>query len=327
MSAGIRKVLPRVLFFGTSEFAATILAWLLLPDSPVDVVGVVTQPDKPAGRRQVLTPPPVKVLAQQRQLPVLQPVSLRRPAAIAALERFHPDLGIVAAYGRILRSDVLAMPRHGHLNVHASLLPRWRGAWPVGEAIRSGDEVTGVTIMKLDEGMDTGPVLTRRPEPIRPDDTTETLERRLATLGARLLVETIPGYLSSQIVPEPQDDLQATYCHPIRKEDGQIDWSQSAIAIERAVRAFIPWPVAHTTWEGRQLRILRAHVESADATVAAGEHAPPPGSVVRLGKGAGVATGRELLVLDEVQLEGKGVTSASAFVNGYRSFVGSRLGP
>ncbi|MGH2366586.1 MAG: methionyl-tRNA formyltransferase [Chloroflexota bacterium] len=314
---------PRVVFLGTPEFAAVALRRLLAPDSPVEVVGVVTQPDRPVGRSRQLVPPPVKALAGEHGLPVLQPLSLRRPAALAALQRLRPDLGIVAAYGHILRPEVLAIPRLGYLNVHASLLPRWRGAWPVGGAILAGDAETGVSIMRLDEGMDTGPVLARRVEPIWPEDTTTTLEGRLAALGAELLVETLPGYVSGQIVPQPQDDRQATYCHMVRKADGVIDWARPEVELERQVRAMQPWPVAFTTWNGKQLSILRARVAPAPA---AGTSEDPPGTVERLGKGAAVITGDGLLALEQVQLEGRPPTPVASFVNGYRTFVGSRLG-
>jgi methionyl-tRNA formyltransferase len=261
----------------------------------------------------------VKVLANQKGVPVLQPVSLRRPASVAALARFRPDVGVVAAYGKILRPDVLQVPRLGHLNVHASLLPRWRGAWPIGAAILAGDDFTGVSIMRLDEGMDTGPVLAERREPIRADDTTETLERRLAALGADLLVETLPAYLTGALQPQPQDDAQATYCHVVSKSDGEIDWSQPVAQIERHVRAMTRWPGAFTTWEGKQLRVVRARV---------GEHADAvrPGTVLPREHGAAVVTGSGLLALDEVQLEGKKPMSIRDFLNGYRSFVGSTLG-
>ena len=284
------------------------------------VVGVVTQPDKPVGRKQALTPSPVKALATARGVPVIQPMALKRPAAIAALARFTPDVGIVAAYGRILPPDVLAIPRHGHLNVHASLLPRWRGAWPIGAAILAGDAETGVSIMLLDEGMDTGAVLATRSVIIQPDDTTESLEHTLAGLGASLLAETLPTHLSSSLPPVPQDESLATYCRPVRKADGVIDWTQTAEHIERQIRAMHPWPGAFTTWQGKQLRLLKARV-LADPEAEGTE----PGSVIHFQKGAAVTTGAGQLVIGELQLEGKSVVPARAFVNGYRDFVGSLL--
>jgi len=286
----------------------------------VTVVGVVTQPDKPVGRKQALTPSPVKALALEHGIPVIQPVALKRPAAIAALARFTPDVGIVAAYGRILPPDVLAIPRHGHLNVHASLLPRWRGAWPIGAAILAGDAETGVSIMLLDEGMDTGAVLSKRAVSIQPDDTTESLERTLAGLGAGLLVDTLPGHLSASIPPLAQDEPLATYCRPVRKADGVIDWTQPAEQIERQVRAMHPWPGAFTTWQGKQLRLLKARAVGEDKN-----EGTKPSHVLAYDKGAAVTTGAGLLVIDELQLEGKSPVPARTFVNGYRDFAGSRL--
>jgi methionyl-tRNA formyltransferase len=298
------------------------------PDSPAEIVGVVTQPDRPAGRSGTPAPSPVKALAQVHRLPTLQPSTLRRPAVTAALRRLTPELGIVAAYGKILPADVLAVPALGHLNVHASLLPRWRGAWPVGAAILAGDTETGVSIMLLDETMDTGPVLATRTEPIHADDTTPVLERRLARLGADLLVEALPGYVSGTLVPQAQDDARATYCHPVHKADGLVDWAQPADAIERRVRALQPWPLAFTIFNGKQLQIFEAHPVPDDRANETPPTVPAPsaGTVVRLGKGAAVVTGAGLLALDQVQLEGRSVVSIRSFLNGYRDFVGSRLG-
>ncbi len=324
---------------------------------------MVTQPDRPVGRSARPAPPPVKALAQEHGLPVLQPPSLRRPAALAALTRLRPEVGIVAAYGAILRPDVLDLPPQGYLNVHASLLPRWRGAWPVGAAILAGDAETGATIMRLDAGMDTGPILARRPTPVRPQDTTASLQERLATLGAELLVEVLPAYLAGRLVPEPQDDRAATYSQMVRKEDGRLDWSRPAPELERRVRAMQPWPGAWTVWGDKTLRVLAATVlpgsppGSSEHGAPAGverapasdfergtakratregvETGPPegapaagaePGRVVRHGGGVAVATGAGWLGLDRLQLEGRGVVTGEAFVNGYRAFPGSVLG-
>ena len=279
----------------------------------------MTQPDKPVGRRRTLTPPPVKLLALENGLQVLQPETLRSRAAVTQLAQLKPDVGIIAAYGKILRARVLELPPFGHLNVHASLLPRWRGAWPIGAAIMAGDAETGVTIMQLDEGLDTGPTLAARSEAIRPNDTTETLEPRLARLGAELLVEVLPTYLAGDLTPMPQDDARATHCRAVEKADGLIVWSRPAREIERQVRAMRPWPVAWTTWQGQPLRVLRAHVAE-EAPAAA------PGTVMPSASGASVSTGDGVLALDEVQLQGKTPTMAAAFVNGYSGFVGSVLG-
>ena len=295
---------------------------MLERDSPLDVVGVVTQPDKPVGRRQVMTASPVKALAVERGVPVAQPVSLRRPASVAALARLSPEVGIVAAYGKILRQEVLEVPRLGHLNVHGSLLPRWRGAWPIGAAILAGDETTGVSIMRLDEGMDTGPVLAQRSVPISPQDTTGSLERELAGLGAELLVETLPAYLAGRAEGKRQDDSLATYCHTIGKEAGEIEWAQPAAQIERHVRAMTPWPGAYTWWNGKQLRICHARLAPGSDV----ESGRPPGTVAMQDGAVVVLTGSGALALEELQLEGKTSQPARAFLNGYRSFLGSRLG-
>ena len=323
MTAARQPAPLRTIFFGSPEFAVVVLRRLLAADSPVEVVAVVTQPDKPVGRRQEVTPPPVKVVALECGLPVMQPISLRRPAAVAALQRFATDLGVVAAYGKILPPPVLAVPRLGYLNIHASLLPRWRGAWPAGAAIFAGDAETGATIMRLDEGMDTGPLLAQRRERIRPDDTTGALEARLAPLGAALLVEVMPGFAAGQLAPLPQDDRAATYCHVVRKADGRLAWTSPAIALERQVRAMQPAPVAYTYWQGKLLNVHRAR---AVPTGASGDKAgDPPGAVVALGKLPAVSTAAGRLVLDAVQLEGRGIVEGAAFLNGHRHFLGSLL--
>lgn len=306
---------PKVVFMGTPEFAVPTLAALV--EGPYDVVGVVTQPDRPAGRGRALTPSPVKRYALEHGLRVLQPLSLRQPDAVAELAALAPDVIVVAAFGQILRPNVLAIPPKGCINVHASLLPRHRGAAPIAAAILAGDEVTGTTIMLMDEGMDTGPILAQATLEIRPDDTTASLSERLARQGADLLAAVLPMWLDGQIEPQPQPDEGATVCRPIRKEHGLIDWSLPAVQIERMVRAYQPWPVAFTSWQGRQLRIWRASVAEGHAE---------PGQVVSHEKGAAVGTGDGLLALEEVQLAGKRAMSIEEFLRGYRDFIGARLG-
>lgn len=312
--------MTRVVFMGTPEFAVPALRRLL---ESYQVVGVVTQPDRPAGRGQKVQVSPVKELALAHGLPVLQPRSLRKdPLAVQAIADLHPDLIVVAAYGLILPQPVLDLPPHGCLNIHASLLPRWRGPAPIPAAILAGDQETGVTLMCMDAGMDTGPIVVQRRTPIRPDDTTASLSERLSELGANLLAETLPSWLNGEIAPQPQDEAQATVCGLIRKEDGQIDWTRPAALIERQVRAYHPWPGAFTFWRGQQLKVLRSS--------ATGLHARPadlsPGTVILVGRTPGVITGEGVLLLDEVQLAGKRAMPAQAFVQGYRDFVGSRLG-
>lgn len=307
---------------GTPPFAATVLRGLLAARHVVRLVGVVTQPDAPAGRHGQVVPPAVKVEALLAGLPVLQPATLRRPAILKALRSLRPELVLVAAYGRILPPAVLRLPGHGCLNVHASLLPKYRGASPVQAAILRGDAETGVTIMLMDEGMDTGPVLARRSEQIRPDDTAGMLTDRLGHIGARLLVEVLPEWLAGRITPAAQDDRDATYCRPLRKSDGLIDWRQSAAVIERQVRAMDPWPGAYTQWRGRLLKVLQA----AEAPAATARAEVPPGEVVALNNAAVVATGEGLLLLRRVQLEGRQPLDAVTFLRGQRDFVGSVLG-
>ncbi|HHS97762.1 MAG TPA: methionyl-tRNA formyltransferase [Chloroflexi bacterium] len=302
---------------GSPEFAVPSLRALTRAHR---VVGVVTQPDRPAGRGGRLRPPPVKVAAQELGLPVYQPQSLRAAEALEPLAGWEPDVVVVVAFGQILPPSVLDLPPYGCLNVHASLLPRWRGAAPIAAAILAGDTVTGVTLMKMDEGMDTGPILAQRAEPIRPDDTTASLAARLAQKGADLLLEVLPLYLRGDLRPRPQPEEGVTYCRPLKKEDGRLDWTRPALELERRVRAMIPWPGAFTTWEGRHLKVLRA------ASLDDWEGTEPPGTVVPVGKGAAVVAGEGALELLEVQLAGKKPLPIDAFLRGQRSFLGAVLG-
>ncbi len=310
--------MERVVFMGTPAFAVPSLRALA---AHYEVTLVVTQPDRPAGRGRALVPTPVKAAARELGLELYQPDSLRSPEALEVLRQARPDVIVVAAYGEILRQNVLSLPPFGCVNVHASLLPRHRGAGPIAAAILAGDAVTGVTIMLMDAGMDTGPMLAQAEEPIHPDDTTATLTPRLAELGAQLLIETLPRWLAGELTPQPQDSAQATYAPMIRKEDGLIDWTDPAVAIERAVRAFDPWPGAYTFWQGRRLRIARA--EALPAWCGPQE----PGTVVGLGAGAAaVVTGEGALRLVDVQLEGKRCTDCCSFVCGQPGLIGSVLG-
>jgi methionyl-tRNA formyltransferase len=308
--------MARIVFMGTPVFAVPVLE--ALADTH-QVVGVVTQPDRPAGRGRRLTPSCVKEVALERGLPLSQPQSLRTPEAVAHLAAWEPDVIAVAAFGQILRQNVLDLPPRGCLNVHASLLPRWRGAAPVPAAILAGDEVTGVTIMRMDVGLDTGPILAQREESIRPDDTQATLEDRLARLGAELLLEALPAYLAGDLLPRPQPAEGATYAGQLRKEDGRLDWACAAIELDRRVRAFTPWPGAFTTWRGRRLKVLRA----APSPEWRGD--APPGTVFALADGLAVATGEGALRLEEVQLAGKRPIDVTAFLRGQRDFLGSQL--
>lgn len=307
----------RLVFMGTPHFAVPSLQRLVADDAYA-IVGVVTQPDAPAGRGRALAMSPVKRLALEHDLTVVQPARLRRPEAIAALRELRPDVLVVAAFGQILPRAVLDFAPLGALNVHASLLPRWRGAAPIAAAILAGDAVTGVTIMRLDEGMDTGDILAQEATPIGPDDTTGTLTERLAEQGADLLARTLPRWARGEITPQPQDSGLTTTCRPVQKDSGRIDWQQPAAVIARAVRAYTPWPGTFTTWNGRLLKIVAARVATGPAAAA-------PGTVLVVGDSAAVATGDGLLALDTVQLEGRRALPAAEFVRGQRDFVGALL--
>ncbi len=306
----------RTVFMGTPEIAVpTLQALLAHPD--FQVVGVVTQPDRRAGRGRKLTFPPVKQAALAAGVPtILQPERLRHPDAFAALAALEPELIVVTAYGQILRPQVLALPKHGCINVHASLLPRWRGASPITAAILAGDPITGVTIMQMDEGMDTGPILSQRSEVILPEDTTGTLAQRLGHLGAELLMETLPCYLEGRITPKPQPEAGVTLCRLVKKAHARIDWHQPAQVIERMVRAYQPWPGAFTFWQGQRLKIGAARVAAGQA---------PPGHVIPWDHEAAVGTGQGVLVLRKVQLPGKKMLPIDAFLRGHPDFLSAQL--
>lgn len=315
---------PSVVFMGSPHFAVPSLAALLGAGYPVSAV--YTQPDRPVRRGRDLVPaaPPVKEFAAQQGLSVRQPERLRREA-VDDLAALAPDLIVVAAYGLILPARVIDLPPHGCLNVHASLLPRHRGAAPISGALLSGDAVTGISIMRMDTGIDTGPVIARAAEPIRPEDTTGTLTPRLAHLGAKLLVDVLPEWLAGARAAEPQDASQATYWPVMKREDALLDWQRPAKELERAVRAFQPWPVAYTRWAGRDLRILQASVfPGVDL---------PPGAVAdsrEIGprdapRQPVVGTAHGGLGLTRVQPAGGKPVDGAAFLNGHPGFVGARL--
>ncbi len=302
--------MPRLVFMGSPEFATPILRGLA---GKYEVVGVVTQPDRPAGRGRQLTPPPVKVLAQELGIPVMQPPKLREPEAMERLRLWTPDLIVVAAFGQILRREVLWLPRHGSINVHASLLPRWRGAAPIQAALLAGDEQTGITIMLMDEGVDTGPILAQQPLPIGPDDTTGSLAGQLSALGTGLLLETLPGYLSGDVKPQPQKNEGATYASMLKKGDALLDLSRPAVELARRVRAFNPRPGAYLSLsEGTALKVHMAHAEEGDAV--------PGLRLVRNGLPA-IGTAQGILVLDDVQPAGKKPMNGRAFLAGARDWV------
>lgn len=300
---------PPIVFMGSPEFACPTLR-LLAAHYPI--AGVVTQPDRPAGRGRILTSPPVKILAQELGLPVIQPNRLKESEAMAQLQAWAPELIVVAAFGQILRQDVLSLPRFCCINVHGSLLPRWRGASPIQAAIQHGDAETGVSIMLMDAGLDTGPVLSQRILPILLQDTTGALSERMAHTGAALLGETLPGYLTGRIHPQPQDESGVTYAPLLKKEDGLLDLQQPAAVLERKIRAFNPWPGAFILWQGQPLKIHRAHVV---------ENEQPLDGIYAIQHGLpALVTAAGWLVLDEVQPAGKKSMPGKVFLQGARSW-------
>lgn len=309
--------MARVVFMGTPEYALPSLALL---HEQHQVVLVITQPDRRSGRGQQVSPSPVKAFALAHGLPVWQPHTLRPAQAAEQLTAAAAAVYVTAAIGLILPAHVLAIPPHGCINVHASLLPRWRGAAPISAAILHGDAETGVTLMRTDEGLDTGPILSQERIPIRPDDTTASLTGRLAQLGADMLARTLPRWLAGEITPRPQPEEGVTLAPRIVKEDGRIDWTRSAGSIERMVRAYTPWPGTYTTYRGQMFKIHRAQ--------ALPDRPPshPPGQILAAEEHILVATGQGVLVLQLVQLAGKPAVPAADFARGQRGLVGTRLG-
>ncbi len=301
---------PRLVFMGSPAFAVPILECL---SHNYCVIGVVTQPDRPAGRGKSLTPPPIKELALKLGIPIIQPTRLSEPAAMQQLEVWQPDLIVVAAFGQILKPSVLNLPAFGCINVHASLLPRWRGAAPIPAAILHGDFETGITIMKMDEGVDTGPILRQKACPILSSDNSLTLSMRLSEIGAELLTETLPEYLAGKIHPQEQDHSQATYAPMLKKEEGELDFHQDVDYLWRKVRAFNPWPSAFTFLDGKRLIIHEAYPLMT-------EHSYPLGQTIVLQKRAAIATARGLLELIKVQPSGKKPISGIDLMNGYREW-------
>lgn len=310
----------RIVFMGSPDFALPSLRALACNSNtqtcPTEVVGVVTQPDRAAGRGREVKPPAVKRLALELGLPCIQPEKLRQPEAMEQLRAWAPDLIVVAAFGQILRPHVLGLPRFGCINVHASLLPRWRGAAPINAAILQGDEETGVTIMKMDQGLDTGPILSQRALRIAPHETAASLSDKLSTLGADLLLETLPGYLSGEIVPRPQPEQGVTYAPLLKKEDARLNFDRPAEELARQVRAYYPWPGAFMDWQGGPLKIHKAHAEPVASSVA---HSPGARTVIG-GCPAVVAGDTMLLILDEVQPAGKKPMLGRAFLAGARGW-------
>jgi methionyl-tRNA formyltransferase len=296
-----------VVFMGSPDFALPVLKMLA---DHYQVVGVVTQPDRPSGRGKKMTPPAIKLEAERLGLPVIQPAKLREPGVLEILKDWAPQVILVAAFGQILRQDVLDLPEHGCVNVHASLLPRWRGAAPIQAAILAGDAQTGITIMRMDAGLDSGPILSQSAIPILDEDTAGSLSDKLAGLGASLLQETLPEYLSGRIAPRAQDESQVTRAPMLDRAQGEIDFALTADHLARRVRAYHPWPGCFTMLHGEILKIHRAHALPARSAV-------PGARLVAEGKPA-FGTGEGLLVMDELQPAGKRRMSGEEFLSGNR---------
>jgi methionyl-tRNA formyltransferase len=305
----------RIIFFGTPSFALPTLR--ILVEGRDEVIAVVTQPDREKGRGRKVVISPVKELALQHGLPLLQPERAKEEAFQESLKMLQPDLFVVAAYGQILPKSVLSIPKFGAVNVHASLLPKYRGAAPIAWAILNGEKVTGVTTMMMDEGMDTGDILLQTEIPMSHEETCENLLNRLASLGAPLLSETLEKMKAGEIHPIPQDHSKATYAPPLKKEDGYIDWKKEAIEIDRQIRAFNPWPGAFTKWNDQLLKIFKGEIKE-------GTPLGKPGAVVWIGSDfIEVETGEGLLRIQEVQLEGRKRMALRDFLLGHPISVGT----
>lgn len=309
----------RVVFMGTPDFAVPALQTLIAADD-VDVIAVITQPDRPAGRGKQLRPSPVKQVALDHDLPVFQPEKLRGKEVYAQLEAWQPDFHVVAAYGQILRQKALDMPTYGSINVHASLLPRWRGAAPIQASILHGDKETGVTIMQMDIGLDTGDMLKKGVVEITEQDTGQSLHDKLATIGGPLLLDTLRGIVAGNISPEKQNDDLATYAPRIEKEDGRLNWVHSCIDIDRRVRAFYPWPGTFTDWDGQMLKII-AGQPIQDVEIAAGTV-----KVNHRGYDLLIGCGEGSFAPTTLQIAGRKAMHVNDFLNGFAEIDGTTLG-
>ncbi len=302
---------------GSPTFAVPALRWLA---TEYEVVGVVTQPDRPAGRGRHLLPPPVKTVAGELGLPFIQPPRLREPSALDQLRQWRPELIAVAAFGQILRTEVLQLPAHGCVNLHASLLPRHRGAAPIPAAILAGDRQTGITLMRMDEGIDTGPILAQETLAVAEHETSVSLTAKLAELAAVTARQYLPAYLRGDIPERPQPEAGATYAPMLRKEDGHLDFAQPAETLERRVRALSPWPGTFAMWQTRPLKVLEAR------PLSVGDSIPrPPGTAFRHEQGLAAACAQGALLLVQVQPPGKKAMAGEAFVRGSPDVLGSIL--
>ncbi len=310
----------KIIFMGTPDFSVGALEALIQAGHEISLV--VTQPDKPKGRSGAMQFPPVKECAVKYDIPVFQPERIKRPEAVAVLKEYEADIYVVAAFGQILSKEILELPRYGCVNIHASLLPKYRGASPIQQAVIDGEEKSGVTIMQMNEGMDTGDILYQKELELDAKETGESLFDKLAVLGAEAIVEVLPMIENGEVEPIPQDDSKATHVKMITKAQGQIDFSDSAVVIERLIRGMNSWPSAYTYLNGKQVKIWDGDVLTENES-----EADCPGTIVRVEKDAiYVQTGDGVLKINELQLEGKKRMNTHDFLLGYKVEAGERLG-
>jgi methionyl-tRNA formyltransferase len=308
---------------GSPEFAVQVLELLILNGH--QIAGVYTRPDQPAGRRRELQATPVKKAALVYQVPVFQPPGFKALGAVESLKGLHPEVIVVAAFGLFLPQSVLELPRHGCLNIHPSLLPKYRGSSPVISTILAGDDFAGVSVMQLDAGMDSGPIFSRAQIPVLTQDSADSLTDKLFRIGAAMLLEVLAALPGGRLVPEPQEESQATFTREVRKEDGQINWKLPVKEIWRKVRAYQPWPETYTFWRDKSLKIVEAVPWPGVENPGAGAVISLPASSSQSGAGFGVGTGEGVLAVIRVQIEGKRAVSAAEFVRGQKEFLGSVL--
>ena len=317
----MKKLNLKIIFMGTPEFGALILKGLIKNDLNPDLV--ITSPDKPIGRKQIITPPQVKVLAQENNISVVQPAKLKE--IIEDIKKMNPDLIIEAAYGKLIPKELLDIPKYKTINVHPSLLPKYRGASPIQSVILNGDKKTGVTIMLVEEKLDSGPIISQEEIEIKEKETAKELHDKLASLGIDLLIKTIPQWVSGTIKEKEQNENEATYFNIIKKEDGKINWNESATVIERKVRAFDPWPGTFTTWE-KDGNIIKIKILKARVLISPDNTTYPMGKVLVVPQNKiGIQCKENFFVIEELQMEGKKSTKAEDFIRGHKDFIGTIL--